>query len=39
MSRRDGGRDGRDLRTTTAGARGPRITLVVDGEPMGAHEG
>ena len=39
MSGHDTGRDRRDLRTTTAGERGPRITLVVDGEPMDAHEG
>jgi predicted molibdopterin-dependent oxidoreductase YjgC len=30
---------GRDLRTALAGARDARITLVVDGEPLGAHEG
>lgn len=38
MSGRDGaGRH--DLRTPLAGARGARITLLVDGEPLDAHEG
>lgn len=30
---------GRDLRTTIAGARGARVRIVVDGQPVDAFEG
>ena len=38
MTMRDGAA-GRDLRAPLAGERGARVTLVVDGQPLDAHEG